>query len=156
MNEWKLPWSGECRCGQIKFRVTAPPQLASACHCTGCQKMSASAFSLSLVIPDSGFKVITGNPVIGGLHGATQHYFCPSCMSWLFTHPESLDGFVNLRVSMLNEHSWFVPFIEVWTKESLPWANTSAVYSFATQPEFKEYSRLIGELARLVRALSII
>ena len=27
-----------------------------------------------------------GEPVIGGLHGAeSHHYFCPHCMSWMFT-----------------------------------------------------------------------
>ena len=43
---WKLPWNGGCRCGAVRLRVTKPPLLAAACHCTGCQSMSASAFSL--------------------------------------------------------------------------------------------------------------
>jgi len=31
-----------------------------ACHCTGCQRMSASAFSLSLAIPAPGFEAFAG------------------------------------------------------------------------------------------------
>jgi len=61
------------------------PLLAMACHCTGCQRMSASAFSLSAAIPTAGFAVLKGEPVLGGLHGAAHHYFCPHCMSWVFT-----------------------------------------------------------------------
>ncbi len=66
--------------------------------------MSASAFSLSLVIPSSGFEVTAGAPVVGGLRTTTQHYFCPHCMSWMLTRPEGMDEFVNLRVSMLDKH----------------------------------------------------
>jgi hypothetical protein len=147
MSEWRLPWDGGCRCGKSRIRVSAPPLLASACHCKGCQRMTASAFSLSLAIPADGFAV-TGDPVIGGMHGATRHYFCPRCMSWMFTRPEGMDAFVNLRPSMLDNHDWFVPFIEVWTRERLPWTSTPAVHSFATQPEFEEYAGLIEAFAR--------
>lgn len=148
MSEWKLPWDGGCRCGQTRMRVSAPPLLSAACHCTGCQRMSASAFSLSLAVPSEGFAVTAGNPVIGGLHGATRHYFCQHCMSWMFTRPEGMDAFVNLRPSMLDDHGWFVPFIEVWTQERLPWASTPAAHSFATQPELEGYARLVEAFAR--------
>src|SRR3546814_16148897 len=50
MTDWKLPWDGGCRCGRTRFRVSAPPLLAEACHCTGCQRMTASAYSLSLAV----------------------------------------------------------------------------------------------------------
>jgi len=148
MNEWKLPWDGGCRCGQTRIRVSAPPLLTAACHCTGCQRMSASAFSLSLGVPSEGFQVIQGEPVIGGLHGPTGHYFCPRCMSWMFTRPEGMNEFVNLRPTMLDEHGWVAPFIEVWTQEKLPWANTPAVHSYATQPAFADYPKLLEEFAR--------
>jgi hypothetical protein len=104
--------------------------------------MSASAFSLTLTLPSEGFSVVSGEPVIGGLHGPTRHYFCPRCKSWMFTRPAGFDAFVNLRASMLDEHGWFAPFIEVWTREKLPWATTPAVHSYATEPDFSEYEGL--------------
>ena len=103
MSEWNLPWEGGCRCGQVRLRVSAPPLLTMACHCTGCQRMTASAFSLSAGFPSEGFTVTKGEPVIGGLHGTTRHYFCPHCMSWMFTRPEGFDWFVNLRATMLDD-----------------------------------------------------
>jgi hypothetical protein len=148
MSEWKLPWEGGCRCGQTRIRVSAPPLLASACHCAGCQRMTASAFSLSLAIPSGGFEPTTGDPVIGGLHGPARHHFCPRCMSWMFTRLEGMDEFVNLRPSMLDDHGWFVPFIEVWTQERLPWASTSAAHSFPAEPRFEDYAKLTEEFAR--------
>lgn len=148
MNEWKLPWEGGCRCGQVRLRISAPPLLTMACHCTGCQRMSASAFSLSMAIPTPGFAVTKGEPVIGGLHGATQHYFCPHCMSWMFTRPEGLDMFVNVRATMLDEARWFSPFIETYTSEKLAWASTPAVHSYEKFPEFSHYEVLVAEYAK--------
>jgi hypothetical protein len=54
--------------GLTRIRASAPPLLASACHCTGCQRMTASAFSLTLSVPSEGFAVTSGDPVIAGLH----------------------------------------------------------------------------------------
>jgi hypothetical protein len=118
-----------------------------ACHCTGCQKMSASAYSLSAAIPADGFAAIDGEPVIGGLHGASRHYFCPHCKSWMFTRPEGLDWFVNLRPTMLDDASWYSPFIETFTREKLPWATTSAVHSYETFPPMEAYEGLLRAFA---------
>jgi hypothetical protein len=118
-----------------------------ACHCTGCQSMSSSAYSLSAAIPSDGFEVTKGEPVVGGLHGASKHYFCGYCMTWMFTRPEGIDWFVNLRPTMLDDHAWFTPFIETWASEKLPWAATAAVHSYEALPSFEEYEPLVAEYA---------
>jgi hypothetical protein len=110
--------------------------------------MSASAFSLSVAIPSEGFAVTKGEPVIGGLHGVHRHYFCPHCMSWMFTRPHGLDQLVNLRSTMLDDASWFVPFIETCTNERLPWATTPAVHRFEAFPPMADYAGLVAEYAQ--------
>jgi hypothetical protein len=141
-----VPLSGACRCGDVRLRIDAPPLLTMACHCTGCQKMSASAFSLSAAIPSAAFFVTEGEPVIGGLHGHPQHNFCPRCMSWMFTRIDGME-FVNLRPTMLDDSAWFMPFIETYTSEKLPWAITGAVHSFEQFPPFEAYEGLTKEFA---------
>jgi hypothetical protein len=145
MRKDNLPWEGGCRCGRVRLKIGAKPLLTMACHCTGCQRMSSSAYSLSAAIPAESFEVTRGEPVIGGLHGLTKHYFCPHCMSWMFTRPEGMDWFVNLRPTMLDDASWFTPFIETWTREKLPFAETGAVYSYETLPEMAAYEGLVKE-----------
>ncbi len=148
MSDWNLPWDGGCRCGQVRIRINAPPRLTAACHCTGCQRMSSSAFSLSAAIPTDGFSVTQGDPVIGGLHGAARHYFCPHCMTWMFTRPAGIDHFVNIRPTMLDDASWVTPFIETFTKEKLPWATTGAAHSYEAFPALEAFPGLIEEYAR--------
>ena len=140
MSENALPWEGGCRCGQVRLKISAKPLLTMACHCTGCQKMSSSAYSLSAAIPAAGFEVTRGEPVIGGLHGPeAHHYFCPYCMTWMFTKPEGMDWFVNVRATMFDDTSWFAPFIETWTSEKLAFAETGARHSYPALPEMDAY-----------------
>jgi len=139
---------GGCRCGAVRFRVTAPPMLTMACHCTGCQRMSSSAFSLSAAYPSDAFAVTQGEPVIGGLRGdEIHHFFCGACMSWMFTRVESLDWFVNVRATMLDDASRYEPYIETFTSEKLPWATTPAIHSYEQFPTVDEYTQLTAEYA---------
>lgn len=147
----QLPFSGQCRCGKVRIEVSAAPIMTAACHCTGCQTMSSSAFSLTAMIPSSGFKVTEGKPVIGGLHGPQQHhYFCAYCMTWMFTRIEGVDAFVNVRPSLFDDHSWFVPFVETMTKEKLSWAQTPALYHYEAFPPLEDYEKLMGEFAQQI------
>ena len=110
--------------------------------------MSASAYSLTIIVPADGFEVTAGEPVIGGAHGPDAHHFhCPRCKSWMFTRAEGFDAFVNLRPTMLSEHGWVEPFIEVWTAEKLPWATTPARHSYATVPDPAEFEPLMNAYA---------
>ena len=148
MSDWKLPWDGGCLCGGVRFEIDAPPLLTMACHCTGCQKLTASAFSLTLVVPREGFSITQGEAVIGGLHGPHRQLFCPHCKNWMFTHPEGLDFIVNVRASMLDDHHWVVPYVEVQTAEMLPWVTTTAMHSFERQPDLEGYQPLIEAFVR--------
>jgi hypothetical protein len=148
MDEWKLPWEGGCRCGGVRVRVTKPPILTGACHCSGCRKMSASAFSLTVTVPADGFEVVRGEPVPGGLRGPVSHHrHCPDCLSWVFTRAEGFDWFVNLRAPALDDHGWFEPFVELWTEGKLPWASTGARHSFGTSPEMADFQALMEAYA---------
>jgi hypothetical protein len=109
--------------------------------------MSASAFSLSAAIPATGFEIVHGEPVIGGLRNPQLgHHFCPNCMSWMFTRfaPE----FVNVRAMMFDDTSWFEPFVETWTKTKLAWVSTPAVRSFEEFPAMDEWPALAAEFAK--------
>ena len=146
----ELPMGGACRCGHLRIEISKPPLVTMACHCTGCQKMSASAFSLSVAIPAEGFRVTEGEPVLGGVRGATRHNHCPRCLSWVFTRPEGLDFLVNVRATMLDDALWFAPFVETFTDEALPWAHTPAVHSYARFPPEADWERLSREFAEAV------
>ncbi len=147
MRKLELPSVGQCRCGDVQIRITAQPILTMACHCKGCQRMSASAFSLSAAIPTNGFEVTRGAPVLGGLRNPDlRHFFCPLCMSWMFTR--FLPEFVNVRPTMLENVSAFEPFIETWTRAKLPWATTPARHRYPEFPPMEDYAKLTAEFSQ--------
>jgi hypothetical protein len=142
-----VPISGGCRCDRLRFRITAPPLFTAACHCRGCQRMSASAFSLTVGVSSEAFQVLQGNPVIGGLHGDIRHYFCDWCLSWVFTRPAGMDDFINVRTTLLDDPSPFPPFVETCTSEKLPWVANQAPRSYAQFPAMEELPDLLRDYA---------
>jgi hypothetical protein len=143
---------GGCRCGKVRFEAHGEPLLTIACHCTGCQHMTASAFSLSEGYQADAFRLTAGETVIGGIHGATRHYHCDYCKSWLYTEPEGVEDFVNVRSTMFDEPRPERPFVEVFKSEALPWARTGAAHSYRKLPAMDEWPALIGAFAERDRA----
>ncbi len=144
MTNGNLHQVGVCRCGEVQFKVSAEPLITMACHCTGCQRMTASAFSLSALYPSNSLTVTSGETVIGGLHGTTQHFYCAHCMSWLFTRPYGMDEFVNVRATMMDSARSYSPFVETYTDEKLPWATTPAKHSFKKFPPAEDFPMLLA------------
>ena len=63
--------------------------------------MSASAYSLTAMIPTRAFRVINGELEKGGINGPElEHFFCAGCKTWVFTRIIGtpiigIDDFVN-------------------------------------------------------------
>jgi hypothetical protein len=111
--------------------------------------MTASAYSLNLVIAASGFELVEGEPVLGGVHGPHRQYYCGHCKAWLFTRPHGEDATLNLRASALDDHRWYVPWVEVFTAEGYPWATTGARHRYADNPADVPWEPLLAEYAQL-------
>jgi hypothetical protein len=142
-----LPAEGGCRCGAVRFRLRAAPLLTMACHCRGCQKMTGSAFSLSVAVPDKGFEILQGDTVPGGADKVFGHRFCPECLSWIWTKHPMMQGFLNVRSTMLDDPAWTRPFVETCTAERLAFVMTGAIRVFPDFPSQEEYPALLAGYA---------
>ncbi|MFQ6550013.1 GFA family protein [Aestuariibius sp. 2305UL40-4] len=121
--------------------------MTSACHCRGCQKMTASAFSLSALFLSEAMAV-EGQTVIGGLHGPEQrHHHCAHCLAWLFTRFTGMDEIVNVRASVFEDLTWFTPFLETATAEKLAWVTLPAGRSYSGFPPDSEFPELMKDYA---------
>jgi hypothetical protein len=111
--------------------------------------MTSSAFSLTASVPNDGFKVLEGSPVIGGAKNPeVVHYMCPDCMSWLYTQPPGFP-FTNIRLPMLEKDKVDLlgaPWCEVWTSEKSPWVpSLGAKYSFEKTPTIPEFLAVVAD-----------
>ena len=53
---------GQCQCGAVRYRVTGTSATLFACHCTDCQRQSASAFGMALWVRDAAVALTGGEP----------------------------------------------------------------------------------------------
>ena len=58
----QLPQTGGCQCGKIRYEITEEPQSVYTCHCLDCQRLTSSAFSLGIVVPEKGFHLTRIEP----------------------------------------------------------------------------------------------
>jgi hypothetical protein len=138
---------GQCRCGAVRFAASGPPLITMACHCTGCQRMTGGAYSLSSFYPADRFALTQGDTVRGGLKIGPDHQFCPECLSWLFTTAKEIEGFVNVRSAMFDGAAEHRPYVEMYRDEALPGATSGAVRSFGDFPKEVGFPELIAEYA---------
>ena len=135
-DDFPLPLEGGCRCGRLRYRVTAAPRFIFACHCTDCQRMSASAFALGMVVEEAGFTIESAPHrwTKTGSSGKPSHQFtCPDCAGWTHTMPEAVPGMVILRPMTLDDRSWVRPITQIYTKSALPWALMPVQFSYAEE-----------------------
>jgi hypothetical protein len=142
------PAEGGCRCGRVRFSIEAPPLIEMACHCRNCQRMTASAFSTTIIVATPKFVLSGGATEIGGIHGAQgKHHHCAWCKSWIYTEAVGRPESMNVRATLLDECAWFQPWAETQTAEKLPWVHTGAKRSFERFPEMEDFEGLLRDYA---------
>ncbi len=141
----QLPLTGGCICGAIRYTVARTPIEVYACHCTDCQRITSSAFSMGIVVADEAFRV-TGKTAITVPGGVTEggrvksRWVCPDCGTWLFGNPRpgtQHPGMIRVvRGGTLDNTSWLTPTAHYWTRSRQPWvALPEDATVFATQPD---------------------
>ncbi|MDG2377040.1 MAG: GFA family protein [Woeseiaceae bacterium] len=140
----ELPITGTCQCGEVSYAISADPMITIACHCQDCQKLSASAFSLTIVIAADSFELKSGElkvferPTDAG--GTAACYFCPTCGNRLYhVNPEN-PCIYRLKPGGLDDTSQIQPQAHVWTSRAQSWVKLpDDLPVFETQPDLNEF-----------------
>jgi hypothetical protein len=124
----RLPITGGCQCGAVRYELAAEPITLYACHCRDCQRQTGSAFALSLVVPRAALGIVKGAPRAWerpGAHTASgtpaSCVFCAECGSRLYNLPSRAPDLAVLKPGSLDDTSWLEPVGHVWTQSAQPW-----------------------------------
>ena len=137
MSEVRLPLSGGCQCGQLRYRVNTMPLTFYCCHCTECQGQSSSAFGMSLRVPADGVELVgrtdsylrdAGNPI------AVEGVFCPDCGTRVVHRGRGADSGSSVKAGTLDDKSWLHPVGHIWTSSAQPWVKLDGLI-YDKQPD---------------------
>jgi hypothetical protein len=123
----QVRWAeGGCQCGAIRYRVDLARVLTLyRCHCRDCQKLTSTAFGLSMFVPAEAFVLLKGS----AKHAARQadsgrtidSFFCGDCGSRIYNTSAARPGLVNARPGTLDEPGALRPVGDLWTDSKQAW-----------------------------------
>lgn len=123
----KIPFTGGCACGAIRYECTSEPLAMVTCHCRDCQHASGGACIYVVIVPADSFKLTRGalsyyftESVRMGHH---RRGFCAKCGSPLTgaENREGTTGIVGITAASLDDPSEFHPQMHTWTSDAQPW-----------------------------------
>lgn len=134
------PYSGQCLCGSVRYRVSAEPLTVYACHCTDCQRRTGSAFALSMIVRRSSLEVLAGETSRYSAalpDGRTKSgRMCPLCGTRLWGEPAASPATVVIQPGTLDQPTDLAPVAHQWTRSAQPWmVFPPGAVLFETQPE---------------------
>jgi hypothetical protein len=139
---------GGCHCGNITYEADIDPDRIIMCHCTDCQKLSATAFRVVVQVSEDKFTLLKAKPKIymktAENGNPREQAFCAECGSQIYAStPDegSGDRLIGLRLGTCNQRHELTPSRQLWTRSALPWIDKiGMVPKFETSPNPKGVS----------------
>jgi hypothetical protein len=119
---------GSCHCGAIRYEAVVEPGRAGICHCTDCQKLTGSAYRVSIPAQEGSLRVLAGTPSVyvkvGDSGARRAQAFCGNCGSPLYAYDADRPRVHGLRVGWIEERAMLVPRTQKWCRSALPWTQS--------------------------------
>ncbi|MBX7146132.1 MAG: GFA family protein [Alphaproteobacteria bacterium] len=116
---------GSCHCGTIHYEAIVNPDKTTICHCTDCQKLTGSAYRVSVPAEKGSFHLLKGTPTIyikiGDSGARRAQAFCPTCGSSLYVYDADNPNLYGLRVGCIEESALLIPQKQKWYRSVLKW-----------------------------------
>jgi hypothetical protein len=122
MNDFLL--IGGCLCGGVRFELHAPPDGASYCHCTRCQRRTGTGASANASVDGNALRITKGETLITSWRhpdGGFEKCFCRTCGSHLFSRNPDDHSQMGLRLGAVDgdpgvrpTKRQFVDYAAVW------------------------------------------
>jgi len=75
----RIPVTGGCLCGAIRYESTEAPELVGFCHCRMCQKATGGLYLVYADFDGDAFKFTRGEPRYYRSSEIATRGFCPEC-----------------------------------------------------------------------------
>ncbi|KAK5710431.1 hypothetical protein LTR17_018879 [Elasticomyces elasticus] len=136
--------TGSCFCGKLRYEYIGEPAMTVTCHCLTCQKLSGSAFTTNICVPDDKYHVTSGTPkTYDWTHESgmkMEFSFCGDCganISKTGDH-DAFKGMVIVQAGSLDEkqeQELPAPVAELYVKQRVSWLPALGVGQIQELPE---------------------
>jgi hypothetical protein len=115
--------TGGCQCGAVRYEVLAEPLETYVCHCRECQRQSASAFGISVIVPANAFVLKQGSvatwsrPTDSG--NVLECMFCVACGTRI-RHASPGGATVSVKGGSFDQPVDLTRAFHIWTSRKLP------------------------------------
>lgn len=122
---FELPGKGRCQCGECRFTVGAKPFVSYTCHCTECQRLTATAFLSCMQVAAEHVVITQGTPSvhqrIADSGSALDTWFCPTCGSTLFAQNSARPRVRTVHIGAMERPEAVEVTAHIWVSRKLPW-----------------------------------
>lgn len=132
-------FEGRCQCGQVRYRVVGKSVALFVCHCTECQRQSASAFGMALWLANHAKVVLEGElqswcrTTPGGRQLVGE--FCGRCGTRLFHQMKDQVDLLSIKPGTLDTALDAEPVAHIWMSRARSWVHVPpGVLSFPENP----------------------
>jgi hypothetical protein len=124
ISEPRRPLTGGCQCGEVRYELTGAPQVTYVCHCRECQKQSASAFGISVMVRGADVRLLKGQLQRWTRSTDTGRtlacFFCTNCGSRVWHGDKDRADEISIKGGSFDEPVDLTDAIHIWTARKLP------------------------------------
>jgi hypothetical protein len=115
----KLPLTGGCLCGAVRYRISAAPRSADYCHCRMCRRAAGAPVVARVVVTISSFAWTRAQPAVYRSSQRAERFFCPTCGTPLALRDEP--DFLDVTLATLDDPEVIRPSHHIWAASQIEW-----------------------------------
>ncbi|MBL9047495.1 MAG: winged helix-turn-helix domain-containing protein [Tabrizicola sp.] len=123
----KVPVTGGCLCGDVRFRVTGPVLDTNICHCRMCQKFTGAPIAAGSVYACDAVQITRGEPKYYRSSPFAERGFCAACGSSMFFRPlmppvsADWENWILIYTATLDNPAPNAPTWQLGVESQMPW-----------------------------------
>jgi DNA-binding SARP family transcriptional activator len=123
----KVPVTGGCLCGDVRYEISEPAIDTAFCHCRMCQKFTGSPVTVSSTYPTEALRFIRGEPKYYKSSPFAERGFCANCGSSMTYRPinppvtPDWADWIAVEIGSLDNPEPNVPTWHLGVESKMPW-----------------------------------
>ena len=120
----KLPLTGGCLCGAVRYQLSELPFAAEYCHCRMCQIVAGSPVATWMDVKAEQFTLLGEDISEYKSSEFVYRGFCPQCGSTLSFRDSRHPDYFTLSITSLDHPNQVAPTYHIFTESKLDWFDT--------------------------------